>query len=126
LNGDTLKIKSSNGNYVAVLKRVGNVDPEPIVTATIYVPHVPTTPVYVPTPTVVVVNQDVGVLKNVWSVRTVKGFPVIFDVSISNDRISFYFCNHESLPFSIQNNQIRILPQYSMTYTCPNLYPLEP
>ena len=89
MSGDILKIKNSNGNYVAVLKRVGNVDPEPV--AVSYVPPVIVTPVYIPTPTPIK-TQDVGLLKNVWSVRTVRGFSVIFDVSISCDTISFIYC----------------------------------
>ena len=82
LNGDVLKFKDGNNKYVAILKKIGNVDPDPVIVAT--PPPIYVEPVVIVTPPPIV---DVGPLRNIWSVKSVKGVLTVFDVRITNTNI---------------------------------------
>lgn len=74
--------------------------------------------------TSVPIFRDPGILKNRWKVNVLKGITVIFQVEITSTNIIFEFCNKQSLPFTVgDNNKINIENRIVRTRVCEHYYP---
>lgn len=103
VSSGVLTLYSSDGRIKVILKRASfNPDPQP--------------PIQPP-----VQNQ----LQGVWTANYVYGYPVEIAVRITNNSISFTYCNSKSLSYTTYGNTINVTNGISSLAFCQGLSPTE-